>query len=145
MKYFAIVNPGTLEIHGTYMAEASLYDGMPDSWPHLELAPDMEDRAIQCVRKEVEVPVGDYGTVQVREELVLERDTEKEAQLFQGRMKIVRKERNVRLAECDWVVLPDVVMSAELKDKWVAYRQALRDLPGSVTDPKDVAWPSPPE
>ncbi len=43
--------------------------------------------------------------------------------------KWIREERNKRLAESDWVVLSDVPLSHEKKEAWLAYRQALRDLP----------------
>jgi len=44
----------------------------------------------------------------------------------------IRKKRNSLLAECDWVVLSDVVVHN--LGEWTIYRQALRDLPSSITD-----------
>ena len=52
-----------------------------------------------------------------------------------------RQERNRRLAICDWTRLDDVQCD---KQAWAAYRQALRDLPNTVTDPTDVTWPTSP-
>ena len=46
-------------------------------------------------------------------------------------MQLLREERDRRLSETDWWVLPDRTASQEQKD----YRQALRDLP-STAEPK---------
>jgi len=32
----------------------------------------------------------------------------------------------------------------EVKQAWLDYRQALRDLPGNTTDPENPVWPTPP-
>lgn len=53
----------------------------------------------------------------------------------------VRAERNAKLAACDWTQLAD----APVDDlQWAVYRQALRDLPNSQSDPFNVVWPSTP-
>jgi hypothetical protein len=56
----------------------------------------------------------------------------------------LRAERNARLAATDWVALSDAHLSQDKKDAWFAYRQALRDLPDTITDPTNVNWPAPP-
>ena len=56
----------------------------------------------------------------------------------------LREERNIRLTQCDWVLMPDVVMTEEVKQAWLDYRQALRDLPANTTDPENPVWPTPP-
>jgi hypothetical protein len=53
----------------------------------------------------------------------------------------LRARRNALLAACDWTVLADAQTQ---KDAWFAYRQALRDLPGTLTNPTNVTWPTPP-
>ena len=52
----------------------------------------------------------------------------------------VRKERNELIAETDFYALSDVPMSSDM----TTYRQALRDVPASVEDSKDVVWPEKP-
>lgn len=47
-------------------------------------------------------------------------------------MEILREERNKKLANCDFRVLPDYPGAD--KAAWTVYRQALRDLP-SQSDP----------
>ena len=65
-------------------------------------------------------------------------------------MRLLRIERNKKIAETDWRVLPDQPSS----DDWVNYRQALRDLPASASpklnsdyelDLTSVTWPTEPE
>ena len=62
-------------------------------------------------------------------------------------MRLLRQERNRRITETDWWVLPDRTASQEQKD----YRQALRDLPSTAEPQLDkqgnltnVTWPTKP-
>ena len=62
-------------------------------------------------------------------------------------MRLLREERNRKLSETDWWVLPDRTASQEQKD----YRQALRDLPSTAEPQLDengqltnVTWPTKP-
>lgn len=52
----------------------------------------------------------------------------------------VRSERNEKLAETDWRALSDLTLS----DEWKTYRQALRDLPSTQSDPDNITFPTPP-
>lgn len=56
-------------------------------------------------------------------------------------LKLLREERNRRIAETDWWASSDLTMSAER----TAYRQALRDITDSYTSLDDVVWPDKPE
>jgi len=56
-------------------------------------------------------------------------------------MTALRAERDRLLAETDWWVLPDRTASAEQ----LAYRQALRDLPATTSEPANPVWPTKPE
>ena len=65
-------------------------------------------------------------------------------------MRLLRIERNKKIAETDWRVLPDQSPS----DDWINYRQALRDLPASASpklnsggelDFSSFTWPTEPE
>ena len=64
-------------------------------------------------------------------------------------MRLLRIERNNKIALTDWRVLPDQTPS----DDWINYRQALRDLPASASPKLDsnyeldltsVTWPTEP-
>ena len=52
----------------------------------------------------------------------------------------IRQQRNALLAASDWMANSDVTMS----DAWTTYRQALRNLPASQSDPDDIVFPEEP-
>ena len=53
----------------------------------------------------------------------------------------IRHQRDTELAATDWTQIAD---STADKTAWATYRQALRDLPASNTDPKKIKFPSRP-
>ena len=64
-------------------------------------------------------------------------------------MRLLRIERDTRIAKTDWRASSDLTLS----DAWKTYRQALRDLPASATPKLDsnyeldltsVTWPTEP-
>ena len=64
-------------------------------------------------------------------------------------MRLLRLERNARIAETDWRASSDLTIS----DAWKTYRQALRDLPATASPSLDsnydldltsVTWPTEP-
>ena len=64
-------------------------------------------------------------------------------------MRLLRIERDVRIAKTDWRASSDLTLS----DAWKTYRQALRDLPASASPKLDsnyeldltsVTWPTEP-
>ena len=65
-------------------------------------------------------------------------------------MRLLRIERDARIAKTDWRASADLTLT----DAWKTYRQALRDLPASATpklnsdyqlDLTSVTWPTEPE
>jgi hypothetical protein len=58
-------------------------------------------------------------------------------------MANLRSQRDRMLSECDWTQIPDCTIPK--KAEWATYRQALRDLPSSVTDARlQIEWPHDP-
>jgi len=55
--------------------------------------------------------------------------------------RMVRLDRNRRLSESDWTQLADAPVNREA---WLAYRQALRDIPNQEGFPWEVTWPEEP-
>ena len=64
-------------------------------------------------------------------------------------MRLLRIERDAKLAACDWRASSDLTLA----DSWKTYRQALRDLPASASpaldsdynlDSTSVTWPTEP-
>ena len=65
-------------------------------------------------------------------------------------MRLLREERDKRIAKTDWRASSDLTIT----DAWKTYRQALRDLPASASpklnsdyelDLTSVTWPTEPE
>ena len=52
----------------------------------------------------------------------------------------IRSQRDMLLRECDWWASSDLTMS----DAQTAYRQNLRDLPASESNPDDIVFPDKP-
>jgi acyl carrier protein len=52
----------------------------------------------------------------------------------------IREERNERLDDTDWRASSDLTLS----DEWKNYRQALRDITTTQSDPYNITWPTPP-
>jgi len=84
----------------------------------------------------------DLGTLSL-----IPRETDPEAANEQN-MAELRVLRDAKLAVCDWRVVADSPLSEAQRSEWVAYRQALRDLPSTIQGPllslEDVVWPSEP-
>ena len=68
-------------------------------------------------------------------------------------MRLLRIERDQRLASCDWRVVMAKETGSNIPAAWKTYRQALRDLPASASpklnsngdlDFSSVTWPTQP-
>lgn len=53
----------------------------------------------------------------------------------------LRAKRNIKLAETDWMSLPD---APTMSDAWKKYRQELRDITKTYKTLDDVKWPTEP-
>ena len=63
----------------------------------------------------------------------------------------LRRQRDVKLTDTDWVVTKADETNSAVADNWKTYRQALRDLPASASPQLDsngnltnVTWPTKP-
>ena len=66
-------------------------------------------------------------------------DTAKDARLLADKGANVRRDRDRKLAETDYLALGDNTLSTAMKK----YRQDLRDVP-TQSDPDDITWPTKP-
>ena len=58
----------------------------------------------------------------------------------------IRNERDTLLKSTDKYIIADWPHpTPEIKQAWLDYRQALRDLPANTTDPENPVWPIAPE
>ena len=88
----------------------------------------------------------DGKMVQLTAEEEAERDAEEKAWADGAparRMKELRRQRDVLLAETDWMGNSDVTMSTA----WTTYRQALRDITSQTPSDdtlSNITWPTKP-
>ena len=59
-------------------------------------------------------------------------------------IKLLRAERNIKLAETDWVVTMHKELGTNIPSAMKTYRAALRDITDSATSLDDVTWPEKP-
>lgn len=59
-------------------------------------------------------------------------------------MADLRAQRDRLLLESDFSQFPDAPLTDEQRAAWRAYRQALRDLPETASDPLAMEWPAAP-
>jgi len=60
------------------------------------------------------------------------------------KLEIIRDMRDGLLEDSDWRMVSDSPLSDEKRTEWQTYRQALRDLPQSNTDPFSIVFPTRP-
>ena len=53
----------------------------------------------------------------------------------------IRAERDALLAASDWRAMSD---APTMSDAWATYREALRNLPSTESDPADIVFPTEP-
>jgi hypothetical protein len=58
--------------------------------------------------------------------------------------KVVRADRNKRLADSDWTQLIDAPLDPDAKLAWQLYREALRMVPQQTGFPWEINWPPKP-
>jgi hypothetical protein len=132
---WVIVNNETLEIATTYSSDPDVQLDYHGDWGNPELfthvkVPDGYKSNLTLAQRDSD------GVIQIVEN---PNDNKNEIAL-----QTFRALRNSKLVVCDWTQARDSPLTIEKQDEWAAYRQALRDLPSTVTDPTNVTWPAPP-
>ena len=76
----------------------------------------------------------------------IQADLEKEKPTIKNILgfKKLRHDRDLKLAETDWVVTKASETGVAESDAWKTYRQSLRDLPSNTSDPFNPTWPTKP-
>ena len=59
-------------------------------------------------------------------------------------LSALRKMRGILLRESDWTQFTDSPLTDSKKTEWKTYRQSLRDLPATESDPENVTFPTKP-
>lgn len=63
-----------------------------------------------------------------------------EAECVETQWNNVRAHRDMLLQKTDYIMLPDIAVSAEAREAFIAYRQSLRDIT-TQSDPYNIVWP----
>lgn len=97
------------------------------------------DRLTQCLVNVAPYEEGDWVyTAEVRD-LSAEEIQQSQISTFQQ----IRAQRNQLLTQSDWTQLVDTPEA--IKTAWASYRQQLRDLPSTITEPRTfTTWPHDP-
>lgn len=121
----ALVDTETLDVYYYYYTSGGIPSDVNDHCVRVPVPQDLDYTVTKAAK-------ADDGTISIVNDPI-----KLSAKLWDQ----VRTERNSRLAACDWTQLADAHLSAEKKEAWADYRQALRDLPEETTDPAQVQWP----
>jgi hypothetical protein len=143
-KYIAIDNNGLLDIQQDLNWIPSNVHALQwyDTWGEVEYNDETPNERIENLGI-FEQAVADFNN----EKKILqdELDAIEAARDYWEELRVLR---NQRLSDCDWTQMSDVSVTEEQKISWKNYRQLLRDLPESITDPKqlvvnptDSNWP----
>ncbi len=128
------------------MAEFTVYDPATGDILYSGSARHIDDQAEPGLA--VVAGRGDALTQRVVDgKIRLRRKRDREARLRARAMRKLRSRRAVLLREMGQRLNPVAWASLSLREQkeWRAYRQALLDLPATVTDLDNIAWPTPPE
>ena len=86
-----------------------------------------------------------YWVVDAEAQTVINNQDQADADALARSWDSLRTERNALLVSSDWTQFIDSPLTDEVKAKWAAYREELRDLPEDVEDPADPSWPEEPK
>lgn len=94
---------------------------------------------------EVNMQTGEKRIVPLTAEEIEEREAYARDVLPGILLDNLRRERDRRLAETDWIITMHKEKGTNIPAAWKTYRQALRDLPANTEDPANPVWPTKPE
>jgi hypothetical protein len=103
---------------------------------------------IYCYIKNTALPnVDAQGTPALVNAIDVKGDTnlKKEKNVIEEAWWDIRKQRNQLLKDSDYIMFPDITITAEKKEEWETYRQSLRDIPQDYDSPDEVVYPDKPE
>ena len=143
MNSYLSLRPGTLEIVDRFYGNQRDVDSRSSSLEHIIVPPTINSSYVTLSRNQETNEIEFSEDAQAIERARLN--------AIEFSWTKLRTERNIRLSNSDWVMLPDVSLTTEKKEEWITYRHALRDLPTNSTPELDekreltnVTWPTPP-
>jgi len=111
-----------------------------DSKDTFVMTTDMDGKSVKVVESEEKDKDGKVIKTNYKMSHFSGDDTAKDARLLADKWTAVRRDRDRRLAETDYLALSDSTLASNMK----TYRQSLRDVPEDNSDPDKISWPSKP-
>ena len=96
--------------------------------------------------EEIKNPAGEsYDPKQYVQSHFVGQDDTRDARILAEKWAIIRRQRNRKLTESDWVVVKakEEHPNASIPSDWVDYRTELRDIT-KQSDPDNITWPTKP-
>jgi hypothetical protein len=129
IRMWAGYNPETLDIMDTVEYTGDNFKRL-SNLTYIEIFPPLHLDAIEIKRNTLN-------------EIVVVQNDDKWNTIFKRQLTFIRQIRNGLLSETDYTQLGDV--KSQEPDKWIEYRQKLRDITDTITDPFHVTWPIRPD
>ena len=134
---YVSLDPDTLEIVDRFVGTQEDVDQRSAKLEHVVVPPPYDHRFV--------VPHRDANTGFITFTPDLVTYEAEQASRASTQWTFLRRERDNKLKASDWIVaVPDAPFTDVQKTAWIEYRQALRDIPSTLSDPENVVWPAPP-
>ena len=134
---YVSLDPDTLEIVDRFVGTQEDVDQRSAKLEHVVVPPPYDHRFV--------VPHRDANTGFITFTPDLVTYEAEQASRRDAKWTFLRRERDNKLKASDWIVaVPDAPFTDVQKTAWIEYRQALRDIPSTLSDPENVVWPAPP-
>ncbi len=135
MKVSIIKPDGIVSKDGVSLSGLSLSSIANDVW-----AVHWDSSTSKGTVEKTDLSVTDITSFTPYQSAITEFDAANTAEVEPTAEEALRAERDIRLAQSDWMGLSDTTMP----DAWKTYRQALRDLPANTSDFSNPNWPTEP-
>ena len=137
-KYISVDNDGILQIQQDLSWIPSNIHALQwyDTWGEVEYNDGTPNERLEELGI-FEQAVEDYNNeiVRIENQRIADEEAAEAARDYWSELRTLRDQR---LTESDWTQVADAPLTEEQKIAWQSYRQALRDLPENITDPKPL-------
>ena len=104
-------------------------------------AGEAEQAVCEMYQYETPYDAGLEAYVRTNFEAIFAACAEREERALAG---LAREKRDALLLACDYTAATDYPATDTERNAWLAYRQALRDMPEQAGFPHEIIWPVPP-
>lgn len=93
------------------------------------------------VGNEITITETEVIETEIYRDKTIEEINEETQKILNRKWNMIRNKRNSLLRESDWTQLSDAPVN---NSQWTQYRQSLREIPQTFSDPDSVVWPTKP-